>query len=183
MAINRPKQPEILRARILHAAQTVLLEEGIAALTQEKVLIKLDISKGGLQHHFRTKQQLLDALFQHLFEGFVAQYREQLAQEKPGPAKHTRAYVLVSLRHGAATVAAGRALTLLALSNAKYQTDWAGYLEEMCAADALDRGVQLACRLFADGLWYAYVLGPAPDTATAQSAAQKILQLAEQGRP
>lgn len=46
MALSRSKQPQILRVRILHASQQVLLEDGLVNLTQERVLHKLDISKG-----------------------------------------------------------------------------------------------------------------------------------------
>ena len=53
MALSRPKQPELLRARILEAAQGVLLEEGLAAVTHDRVLARTgkepyaDILAGG----------------------------------------------------------------------------------------------------------------------------------------
>ncbi|MBJ7263315.1 MAG: TetR/AcrR family transcriptional regulator [Burkholderiaceae bacterium] len=179
MNVTRSKQPEVLRARILHAAQQVLLEDGFAHLTQERVLHKLDISKGGLQHHFRTKQQLLDGLFAHLFEIFAAQYAEQLTLEPDGPARHVRAYIRASLANAQDAGQSGRAITLMAINNPVYQTQWAHLLGQMLKSDALDRGTQLACQLFADGLWFSFVFGPALDSEAIDEALQKIYSLTE----
>ncbi|MGG4775957.1 TetR/AcrR family transcriptional regulator [Alcaligenaceae bacterium 429] len=177
--INRPKQPEVLRAKILKATQDVLLSEGLAALTQEKVLAQLDISKGGLQHHFRTKQDLLDALFDHVYEGFEELYNDALAQEPEGPARHIRAYVIAASRSGSEEKLWGQTLVLLAVGNANYQARWQRSLEDIAKADSLDPGKQLACRLFADGLWYSLVIGPDHHMDHVQSALQHILSLTE----
>lgn len=177
--IHRPKQPELLRERILHATQKVLLKEGLAALTQEKVLAQLDISKGGLQHHFRTKQQLLDALFDHVYECFERLYVEALEQEPKGPARHIRAYVIAASRSGTEEKLWGQALVLLAVGNANYQARWRHSLEKIAKSDSLDPGKHLACRLFADGLWYSLVIGPDHQMDHVQDALRQILTLTE----
>lgn len=177
--LHRPKQPEVLRAKILHATQQVLLDHGLAALTQEKVLAKLDISKGGLQHHFRTKQQLLDALFDHVYDCFEQLYQDALAQEPAGPAQHIRAYVIAASRSGAEEKQWGQSLVLLAVSSPHYQARWQQSLEQIAQADSLDPSVQLACRLFADGLWHSLVAGPTHNLEHTQQALHLILQLTE----
>lgn len=182
-AQNRPKQPDQLRARILEATQAVLLDDGPAAVTLERVLARTDISKGGLQHHFRSKQLLLDALFEHLFNAFVAQYEACLADEPPGPARHIRAYVRASCAQSPETRRDGRAAVMLALGEARYQARWAELMERVGAADTLDRGTALACRLAADGLWYGLVCGPVPSDADVAAALARILQLTERGQP
>lgn len=177
MTLHRPKQPELLRARILEAAQGVLLDEGLAAVTHDRVLARSGISKGGLQHHFRTKQLLLDALFDQLFGGFVLQFEGALAQEPDGPARRIRAYVKASRANALDVARTGRATVLLALADPAYQARWSRFLQEACAADTLDAGTQLACRLAADGLWYSLVFGPTPGSAEVDAALQRILQL------
>lgn len=179
MTTPRTRQPEQLRARILEAAQGVLLDEGLAAVTHDRVLTRTGISKGGLQHHFRTKQLLLDALFEQLFAGFVAQYEIALAQEPPGPARHTRAYLQASRRNALDVARTGRATVLLALADAQYQQRWSRFLQEACAADTLDPATLLACRLAADGLWYSLVFGPTPAPAEVDAALQRLLRLTE----
>ena len=179
MKTHRPKQPELLRARILEAAQQVLLEAGFAALTQERVLAKLDISKGGLQHHFRTKQQLLDGLFDHLFTLFTAEYAQQLALEPIGPARHVRAYIRASVRNAKDLGQSGRAITLMAVNHARYQTQWSALLERLLKGDNIDQGTQLACQFFADGLWFSFVLGTPPNGTAVEQALQIIYNITE----
>ncbi len=177
MALSRPKQPDVLRARILEAAQGVLLDEGLAAVTHDRVLARSGISKGGLQHHFRTKQLLLDALFDQLFAGFVAQYELALAQEPAGPARRMRAYIKASRANALDVARTGRATVLLALGDEQYQARWSRFLNEALSADTLDAGTLLACRLAADGLWYSLVFGPTPSAAEMDAALQRILRL------
>lgn len=177
--LHRPKQPEQLRAKILEATQHVLLNDGLAALTQEKVLAQLDISKGGLQHHFRTKQDLLDALFEHVYECFEQLYIEALAEQPAGPARHIRAYVMAASRSGSEEKLWGQTLVLLAVSNTNYQSRWQHDLEKISQSDALAPSKQLACRLFADGLWYSLVVGPNHHMQHLQHALDHILFLTE----
>jgi len=179
MALSRPKQPDVLRARILEAAQGVLLDEGLAAVTHDRVLARTGISKGGLQHHFRTKQLLLDALFDQLFAGFVAQYELALAQEPTGPARHVRAYIRASRANALDVARTGRATVLLALGDAQYQARWSRFLNETLSTDTLDAATLLACRLAADGLWYSLVFGPTPGAAEVDAALRRILRLTE----
>ena len=183
MTLHRPKQPELLRARILEAAQGVLLDEGLAAVTHDRVLARSGISKGGLQHHFRTKQLLLDALFDQLFSGFVEQFEAALRDEPDGPARCMRAYVKASRANALDVAHTGRATVLLALGDASYQARWLRFLHEACAADTLDAGTLLACRLAADGLWYSLVFGPTPSAAEVDAALDRILQLTETETP
>lgn len=177
--MSTPKQPDVLRARILEAALAVVLESGVHALTHERLLARLAVSKGGLQHHFRTKRLLLDALFEQLFAAFEAAYQAQLVLEPAGPARHTRAYVRVAATNGRSSRAEGRALTLLALEHPHYQARWSAFLAELGGADALPPEVQLACRLYADGLWYAHVVGPVPSDEQIEAATQCVLRLTE----
>lgn len=179
MIVSRSKQPKILKARILDAAQQVILEEGYANLTQERVLKKLDISKGGLQHHFRTKQHLLDGLFAHLFEIFSSQYAEQLALEPDGPARYVRAYIRASLNNAKDPGKSGRAITLMAINDPRYQTQWIALLDRLLKSDRLDRGTQLMCQLFADGLWFSFVFGPYLEGDRIEEALQRIYSLTE----
>lgn len=179
MSLHRPKQPELLRARILAATRDVLLSDGLHALTQERVLAQLDISKGGLQHHFRTKQQLLDGLFNDLFDGFARHFAATLAHEPPGPARCIRAYIRSAYDDSLEAQRNGRALMLFAVASDSYQQRWSQFLEQALAPDQLDPACLLACRLFADGLWFSQVLGPAANAPDVEAAIQTILTLTE----
>lgn len=70
----------------------------------------------------------------------------------------------------------------MAINNPVYQTQWGELLNHMLKSDALDRGTQLACQLFANGLWFSFVFGPAIDSEAINEAVQKIFSLTENAR-
>jgi len=66
---------------ILDAAETVIRENGAAGLTIEAVARKAQVSVGGLQYSFRSK----DALITGMFERWGREYKAQLASLYPEP--------------------------------------------------------------------------------------------------
>jgi AcrR family transcriptional regulator len=52
------------RETILDAAETVVVDSGAHALTLDDVHKRAGISKGGLLHHFRSKEALIDAMIE-----------------------------------------------------------------------------------------------------------------------
>ncbi|MCD0167012.1 TetR/AcrR family transcriptional regulator, partial [Deinococcus sp. 12RED42] len=54
----RSRQPELTRAALLAAASTVLREQG-ASLSLDAVARAAGVSKGGLLHHYPTRDALL----------------------------------------------------------------------------------------------------------------------------
>lgn len=59
-----------LRQRLLQAALEVLRQEGLLALTLERVAERAGVSKGGLLHHFPTKEDLLTGLLERELDRF-----------------------------------------------------------------------------------------------------------------
>lgn len=70
---------QLSRIAILDAAIGILVDEGYAAISMDKVAKKLDISKGNITYHFPNKKALVQAVFQRL----LRQSRE-LRQEDAG---------------------------------------------------------------------------------------------------
>lgn len=64
-----------MRDRILDAAVEVALKDGIIAMTLDGVCKHVGISKGGLVHHFRSK----DILLVEMMERFVDHFEQRLA--------------------------------------------------------------------------------------------------------
>ena len=62
----------LLRATLLDAAEAVVARQGIANLTLESVAAEAGMSKGGLLHHFRTKDRLIEALVRRAAENWRA---------------------------------------------------------------------------------------------------------------
>lgn len=119
---KRKNNPELARHNLLIAAKDIMLSQGIANLSMQKVADFAGISKGGLFHHFKNKDELIAGVI----ELFIAQINTAiLAQindlgEQKGV--FTKAYVNVFFDDAS-----------IGLSS-----DWAGLLKAMSAEKALD---------------------------------------------
>ena len=60
-AHERKKQPEVVRRNLLDCAAKLAAEQGVAALSVQAVADAAGVTKGGLFHHFPSKQVLLEA--------------------------------------------------------------------------------------------------------------------------
>lgn len=84
--MNRPPQARSLAMidKVLDAAEAVLARDGVGRLTMDAVAAEAAVSKGGVLHHFRSKDALVSAVvlrrLTSLKEG-VASAQERLAGE------------------------------------------------------------------------------------------------------
>lgn len=87
------------RAILILAALHVLEHEGARALTLDKVAQKAEVSKGGLTHHFKSKQDLLLGVIDHTIHTIntrlAVAYQNEPDDGTPG--RFTRAYLRVNL--------------------------------------------------------------------------------------
>lgn len=74
---KRKNNPQLLRHGILIAAKNLMLADGIANLSMQKVADMAGTSKGGLFHHFKNKESLIASVF----ELFIAQVNTAILQE------------------------------------------------------------------------------------------------------
>ena len=64
----RNKHPEITVERILNAAQRLFLEKGYENTTIQDIVDALgDLTKGAIYHHFKSKEEILDAVSDKMF--------------------------------------------------------------------------------------------------------------------
>lgn len=121
---TRPKRknnPELLRHNILIAAKDIMLQDGIANLSMQKVADGAGTSKGGLFHHFKNKDELISSVL----ELFIAQINTAIIQhinemdETKGV--FTRAYVNVFFEN----------------SDIGLSSDWSGLIRAMNAEGKL----------------------------------------------
>lgn len=186
LAHRRLKQPDVVRQKLLDVALQIVVTDGPHAVTLDAVAQRANVTKGGLQHHFRSKRALLDTLFDSLFQDFENQLQEAVAFEADTPGRHARAYIRTAF-DSVSDLAAQRAVIALGLSWAPYAARW----KEICAraleADGDDRGSanrRLVCRLAADGLWSAQIFDSyGLDTARRAELMALLLQLCDEGRP
>lgn len=156
-ACKRKKQPQLVRLQLLEATACLLAEQGLAGVTLERVARLAGVSKGGLLHHYPSKQALLEGLFQALIEAFQEGIDAAIAADAAPRGRFTRAYVATVLTARFGSVDSTRmGLCALALSGDKgIHAAWHTWLGGQLAAhgeDAADAGGRLI-RFAADGLW------------------------------
>ena len=59
------------RALLLDTFQTLLLEEGLGAATTQAMLARTGLSKGALYHHFRSKTEMMEAVYERESHGAI----------------------------------------------------------------------------------------------------------------
>src|SRR5690606_5139758 len=62
VAMVRPRQPILTRARIVEVATAIIDAEGLDALSTRRLATELDVRAPSLYNHFRTKEEILDAV-------------------------------------------------------------------------------------------------------------------------
>ncbi|MET9771094.1 TetR/AcrR family transcriptional regulator [Streptomyces sp. NPDC006415] len=148
------------RTQILEAATRVVQREGVKSVTFDSVAAEAGLTKGGLLYHFASRDDLVQAIHQHLADAWEADL--VAAAGKPA-AEATRDEQLAAYTR-VAVQSATRAELLLMLegsTNAAHAAVWGAVTERWApppppppsAADdqaALDRFI---VRLAADGLW------------------------------
>src|SRR3546814_11007334 len=60
---QRKKQPELVRRSLIDCAARIVAEAGVGGATIQAVADAAGVTKGGLLHHFPSKQILIEALF------------------------------------------------------------------------------------------------------------------------
>ncbi len=74
-------EPQETEQRIFEAALTVFASKGRDGARMQEIADRAGINRALLHYYFRTKQQLYQAVFAHLFQQYVNSFRESLRLE------------------------------------------------------------------------------------------------------
>lgn len=154
---GKKKQPEIVRANLLDAARRILIEEGPVGFTLESVAKKAGVSKGGLVHHFASKQALLETLAREIAEEFD-QGIEKFIESDPEPrGRFIRAYIRASFSsfHSKECTKLISVFNFMLSHNEplmKFYLEWAKQLLERHEITSFSPKEQML-RYAADGIW------------------------------
>jgi AcrR family transcriptional regulator len=81
--VKQAERRAATRARLLDAAMACLLEQGHLGFRTADVVRRAGSSQGALFDHFPTKQALLGATVEHLFDALRDEYEHRFAQLPP----------------------------------------------------------------------------------------------------
>jgi AcrR family transcriptional regulator len=162
----RPAGVTFTKDSLLDAAEAVVVRDGIGRLTLDAVAAEAGASKGGLLHHFRSKESLIEALVHRTVEQWRQDTLEALAAVEPGPGRLPRAILAMCLgrpedwndsmrRSGFVLVAALANNPELVEPLRRVHLDLFKHLND----DSLPPGVGEAVLLAAHGLWFEWIFG------------------------
>lgn len=82
--------------RILAACTAVLINGGLNGFTVDAVASEAGMSKGGVLHHFRTKQDLVEALVKEGCIQWISDYYAQVRQKKKSGSRMPHVYAIIA---------------------------------------------------------------------------------------
>ena len=88
--------PIDLQKTFLDAAESVVVRQGIANLTLEAVAAEAGMSKGGLLHHFPSKDRLVEAMVTRAAENQRAYFTEACERAPEGPGRMARGVLTIA---------------------------------------------------------------------------------------
>lgn len=157
-AHHRKKQPEQVRRALLDCAAQIAAEDGAAAITIQAVATRAGVTKGGLLHHFDSKQALLAAVFKDLLDKMDQEIDRTLADDPASRGRFTRAYVRACFTDRLlGDRSLWGALSVAIVSEPALRALWSAWLDQRMARHAETDGDPrlVAVRLAADGVWLA----------------------------
>lgn len=161
--------PVGLRHAVLDAAERVVARDGIGSLTLDAVAAEAGVSKGGLLHHFPSKDRLIEGLVRRSAETWHSHFMAAYERTPAGPGRMVRALLgnclsdadcwTEQLRRTWSTVFAALAQNPALVQPMREVNE---ELHALLSADGLPPGVAEAAYAAIDGLWLNWVLGLTP---------------------
>lgn len=176
-SVSRPKQPQIVRAKILDAGAE-LLAEGTPCSIGE-IAAAAGVTKGAVQHHFGSRESLLSAIYDDLqshFENALMPYR-------PGKSA-AESYVAATLDAtlDETRTTHWRALLVACVIERGLSDRWSSWVHADRTRNGEESTSQLIARLAADGLWMSDILGTYElESTEREKLAEALKQLAKEG--
>jgi AcrR family transcriptional regulator len=169
------------KARIIDAAEEVVLRDGVGRLTLDAAAAEAGLSKGGILYHFPTRDSLVAGMVAKIIDEFDRDIERRLDDDGE-PGCFARAYIGATMepsatgpdredRLGAALIAAAAAQPDVMVPWQQAADRWQDRLEN----DGLDRTTATVLRLACDGLWMCDLFGLAPPEASQRAAIGRYL--------
>jgi len=162
LAHHRKKRPIEVRNQLLDVAARLCAEVGIPNATLDAISQRAGVSKGGLLHHFPTKQALIIALIDKLLADLTLSVEGYIAKDLALAGRFTRAYLHACLEtHKAPDVQHWNTLGIMLATETEMRTRWVKWLSKQMKqhGHSDDTIGCLIVRMAADGVWFSTTVG------------------------
>lgn len=154
------------RDAVLDAAEGVILSDGIGSLTLDAAAKRAGVSKGGLLHHFPSKNALIDALVKRKLEGWRCEYTAAIERQPAGPGRVARAFMGMCLASTDKWTEEMRRSSLVLVAALVHDPRHVEPLREIhkevtarLSGDGLPAGAGEAVKMAMDGIWFGWIFG------------------------
>ncbi|PYE36642.1 TetR/AcrR family transcriptional regulator [Psychrobacter fozii] len=183
-AHKRKKQPEVIRRALLDQAARITLEQGLSKVTFQAVADAVGVTKGGIMHHFATKNALILEVFHDAMAKFEAEVDSAMAKDPVRYGSFTRAYIdaTISLgEKGQEEFDSQATLYVLMLGDSELRELWAKWSnEQLQKHEATDNNETLCIvRLVADGIWLSDFSGI--NISDKKSLRERLIKMTQRG--
>lgn len=171
------------RKSLIIAAIDIIQTQGIHGLTLEAVARQAGVSKGGLLHHFPSKEALTEMILRQLFADFEAQVQHYYDQEIARAGRWLRAYVRATFEEQQPPQEMIMLLLSALLESPKLiglvQQDFAHWQERLLN-DGLPQARATIIRQATDAYWTEKLMGVTPyDPAARHDLMLELLKLTD----
>lgn len=158
LAHHRKKDPAQVRRQLLDQAARLSVREGLASVSLQGVASAAGVTKGGLLHHFPSKQALVEAMFTDFLAALDREIDALIAADGEAYGSFSRAYVEAMFRQGdIGTDSVCAVLGIAMLTDPRLRELWAKWLAARLERHRpTDAAPELEItRYAADGVWLA----------------------------
>ena len=184
----RRTKEEAMQTRddVLNAAATIIANQGVGAFTIDAVAREAGVTKGGVLHHFPSKEALLDGLITLVLQNFQARVLEAMNEEPAEtPGRWLRAYLrsVVAIEYQDKQLIPALAAVVTADPSKLAPTHASSaHNHDAAMKDGLDPVEATLIRLAADGIVFSRALSlDVLDEATSAQVYERLLERTNPG--
>ncbi|MEM7332236.1 MAG: TetR/AcrR family transcriptional regulator [Chloroflexota bacterium] len=178
--MSRVRNPELKRRQIIDAAHKILREGGyFKKFSLDSVAKEAGVSKGGLIHHFESKDALLTAVSQDAARQFESRVAKEQDNASQAPGDFLKSYINAVFKQEIEINSQLSPMLLSYISGENNNTRFE-FWQKCTDDDGIDPILGTIMRLAIDGLIYAEMIDKKPiDPTLRQAIQQRLLKIVE----
>ncbi len=178
--LGRAQKAAATRRRLLDAAISVIQRDGASSLTLDKVAAEASISKGGLLHHFSSKEALIESLLNETLRDAGDELERRTARYQGQVGAFASAYLeYVADPYIEAATSASSILAAAALDGSMHsdaRLTFHEWQERLLNDDGVTEVTALLARILGDGLWLSDLFDLAPPSVEQRALVVDFVQ-------
>jgi AcrR family transcriptional regulator len=161
-AYKRKKEPEISKKLIIETATEIGATEDWHQVTFQAISDRTGLSKGGIIHHFRNKEELLDEMMRQGLGELTESLKQYKLNGDVSEKDGSRAYLkfIISKSDDESYKKKMRVVLQAVMISGHYKEMWDSWCRENISPSGEEMNIHgLVTKLVADGIWFTQNMG------------------------